>query len=635
MSKKDFGGDASPVNSSAVLARAREWGWTDAPASVLDEAQVCLRWINMRVGEIMIESEVMTDHEVSELLRTKPESVKTLDWFAQNTSGVKIRSLMDRVLSLKRGVAFYEDLGLLTAHPAMRESDVARRCGDLDAALMLIEMRTPVLVFSHWDALFSFSVAGQEARMNDPIRKKLAGAELKLACSRREEIGLVLGTVATGMTGDAAGESDAIWQGNTSELPAQKELARLIEQGISLGATDISFKPFRNGSVQVLMRQYGDLISPLRDGKDRMLDGELATEMINFMSQKSGANPKATRLMKPCDGQITYRSSSGDVFLRLSFIPLQHPGERRDLTSVSMRLLPRAERSISVDELKISPKVRESIEMAMRLGRGFVLVAGPTNSGKSTTIGGAIGMHVDMYGDTRKRLSAEEPIERFYFGVTQINVRELGAKLETEAAEDSFSPILRAMKRHDPDVIIVGEIRDQATGNMSVSSATSGHLVISTIHSNDSIMAIDVLARMVDPAMSFQLVESLSLILSQRLVKTLCPDCRTSGPTKDEHRKIWQHYREVIGDEEYDLPDTLYFANPAGCPHPGCSHGYAGIAPVNEVLPFTRKAKNFASRLLHDPAAREELAKMRTVKMIEEILAMLKDGRADLDSVLV
>lgn len=636
----------SAVTSELIRSRAHSWGWEAPAKETLETAEQSLRWRTMKSGEILVDLGLVTAERAAELLASKPEKTKTLEWFASNDP--KIRSHIEKILTLQKGYAFYDSLSDLAEHPAMKEVDVARRVNELDAVMMVIESATPVLVFSSWQSMFDYSQISHEKRTIDPIRKA-AGRRLKLAVSRTEEVAVVLRS--TGMTrdGDTGSDAEAIWRGGAgSDTEAQRVLARLIDQGISMNATDMALEPVKDGSVRVLFRRYGDLVSPRgrasKDGARKKeggrarsdenvvkLEPQIAEEAIRFLAQKSGANPQATRMTEPSDGQITYRSQAGDIFLRMSFLPLLHPGERRDLTSVSARLLPRVEKSVSVSELRLAKSVVEQIDLAMRLSNGLILLAGPTNSGKSTTIAGAIGLHVDKFGRSKKRISVEDPIERFLFGVTQVNAKHRSTKEGLED-DDRFAIILRAIKRHDPDLILVGEIRDQATADVCVSSATSGHLVLSTIHANDSIMAADVLARMVDSKLSFQLMESLSMILSQRLVRTLCPSCKRERKTSDEDRRIWKHYCETIGDK-VDLPETVHEA--VGCSEPDCDDGYAGMMPINEVLPFTRRAKTLGARLLNDPSAREELAALRTVKMAEEGVRLIREGLADVESVLV
>ena len=642
--KRDNYDSASPQQ---IETRTKLWGWEIPTREVLELAETSLRWRQMRSGQILVELGLVSQARVEELLAARPAGIMTLEWFASNDP--KIRSHIERILTLQKGYAFYDSLSELAEHPALKDPEVGRRANDLDAALMLIESVTPVLVFSSWQGLFDYSQISHEKRVTDPIRK-VAGGNFRLAVSRTEEIAVVLRS--TGMTreGDASGDVEAVWHGGSrSDSDAQRALARLIDQGISMNATDMALVPAKDGSVTVLFRRYGELVSPRGrasrssgDGKRKdgnkarvddtvRLEPSVAEEAVRFLAQRSGANPNATRMTEPADGQITYRSQAGDVFLRMSFIPLQHPGERRDLISVSARLLPRVEKSVSVDELHLAKPVRDQIDLAMRLSSGLILLAGPTNSGKSTTIAGAIGLHVDRFGKSKKRVSVEDPIERFLFGMTQVNAKHRSTR-DGLGGDDRFNIILRAFKRHDPDLILVGEIRDQATADVCVSSATSGHLVLATIHANDAIMAADVLARMVDEKLSFQLMESLSMIISQRLVRTLCPHCKVEREVNDEDRRVWRHYCEGIGDH-VELPEKM--SSPVGCADPNCDEGYSGMLPINEVLPFSRKAKTLGAQLLHDPSARAELAELRTVKLAEEGVRLIREGLTDVDSILV
>jgi type II secretory ATPase GspE/PulE/Tfp pilus assembly ATPase PilB-like protein len=263
----------------------------------------------------------------------------------------------------------------------------------------------------------------------------------------------------------------------------------------------------------------------------------------------------------------------------------------------------------------------------MQISQGLVLVVGPTNSGKSTTIAGALGEHVKLFGDRRKRLSVEDPIERFVYGVQQYNVPP-HIKDDTQR----FEIILRAFKRHDPDIIWVGEVRDKVTADLCVSAATTGHLVLSTLHANDTVIAFDALAKTVEREKRFQLVESMSLLISQRLVKAVCPHCCRIGPPTDDEHRLFQQYLKLIG-ESAELPETIAHANPQGCPR--CDSGYVGLLPINEVLPFDRRGKNAAIALLDGENRRDTLAKARTITLMESARRLLAQHKVDLEAVII
>jgi len=618
----------TPVIADAELTQlALGWGWENPSAEILQIAQQARDAKKMKSGEFLVSLGIITSEQKEQLLATKPEEIQTVAWVARQDN---IAVPVERILALMNGYAYYESLPQLSIHPCMQKAEVIKQAEELDAAVMLIEETVPVLVFSTFSALLQFRSLGRAERMQNAILKIVGDGVPKLAVGSRDEISAVLKNVRSD---DSTGtlESSNIWNAEAAEnksKPENREITRLLDHALAQGATDISFKPFRSGEMQIQLRKYGVLISP--KAVSGRMSADMASKVNSLVQAKSGANRNNTIQRVPTDGQITYRSAVGDAFLRLSFIPLNHLGELRNLTSVSIRLLARSETSVSLRDLQLSPDVVDQIHFAMRMSQGLVLVVGPTNSGKSTTVAGCIGEHVQIYGDTQKRLSVEDPIERFLFGITQINAPpENVVKQENER----FGVILRAMKRHDPDVIFIGEVRDKETADLCVATASTGHLVLSTLHANHTVMGFDVLAKSVDSDKRFQLIESMSMVISQRLVKVLCPHCRIVAPVSDEDRQVFARYLDMLGDSG-ELPETLAHANPEGCEH--CAHdGYSGLLPINEVLPFTRQVKDAAIEMLSGENRRKVLADARTITLLGSGLVLLREHKIDLNDLLV
>lgn len=404
---------------------------------------------------------------------------------------------------------------------------------------------------------------------------------------------------------------------------ANRFITRLIDHALYVDATDIALLPQRDGSYRVQLRRYGEMIDP--KAVSTRIDPALSEQVLMLLMAKSGANPSNTQQRAPVNGQISYRSTNGDVFLRLSFIPLNHLGEMRNLTSVSARLLPRSEAHIDLNSLKLNDAVVDPVSFAMRLGKGLIVVVGPTNSGKSTTVAGAIGAHTRLYGDKRKRLSVEDPIERFLPGITQLNVPgHLGR-------EEGFAEILRALKRHDPDFIWVGEVQDTLTAEICVAQAATGHLVATTLHASDCVTGFDVLAKMVREDKRFQLIEACTLIVTQRLVQRLCPHCKVISSPTDEERRLFKMYCDMIGDQA-ELPAEVGHGNEKGCEN--CDNqGHYGLLPINEVLSFTRSAKDAATRLMHGVGHRGELAQHRSLTMLESGMQLIRAHEIDINSI--
>lgn len=616
-----------PVEANTELVQiARGWGWDNPTPEILVVAQQARESKNMMSAEFLVFLGIITSEQKDRLLATKPSNVQTIAWFAQQDN---ISVPMERVLALMNGYAFYESLPQLSIHPCMQKKEVIKHVEELDAAIMMIEETVPVIVFSTFSALLQFRSLGRAERMQNAILLNIRG-NLQLAVGARDEISAVLKAVRSDDPGGSI-ESANVWYAEAAEnknKPENREITRLLDHALKQGATDISFKPFRSGEVQIQLRKFGLMISP-KVVNSRM-NAELGSKIISLLQAKSGANPTNTIQRIPTDGQITYRSAVGDAFLRLSFIPLNHLGELRNLTSVSMRLLPRSESSVSLGDLHLNVSVVDHIHFSMRMSQGLVLIVGPTNSGKSTTVAGSIGEHVQIYGDSQKRLGVEDPIERFLYGITQINAPSANA---VKQSDERFGIILRAIKRHDPDMIFIGEVRDKETAELCVDSASTGHLVLSTLHANHTVMGFDVLAKTIEPDKRFLLVESMSMIIAQRLVKVICPHCRQVSETSDEDRKDFAQYLDTLG-EEAELPAKLARANPKGCGQCG-EDGYVGLLPINEVLPFNRKVKDAAIEMLSGINRRQVLADARTITLLQSGLALLREFKIELNDLLV
>lgn len=619
----------SKVDDEAATVVAKTLGWSFPPKSVIDmaRASIVAKKLN-NIGELMVHMRYVTRAQLDKALERKPEIVSVVAWMAQQEPGAGI--LVEKVIALVSGVAYYDSMNILTVHPSMREKDVLARADEIDAAVMMIEESKPVVVFATVNGLLKFRAQGREDRANDAIAKVI-GTEHHFAVGPRDEISAIIKDIKSLDVTLSEGEAANVWNAESSEHRGKaeyKEIIRLIDYALSVGANDIALFPSTTGELTVQIRKAGQMMAP-KAVAERM-NSELSSQVLNLLMARSGANPTNTVQRVPTDGQITYRSSVGEAFLRLSFIPLNHLGSVKNLTSVSIRLMPRTEAAVDLDKLGLDVEVVDQIRFAMQMSQGLVLVVGPTNSGKSTTIAGAIGEHVKIFGFAQKRLSVEDPIERLVAGVTQINVPPINL---IKDENERFSTILKAMKRHDPDMIWVGEVRDRVTAELCVSSATTGHLVLSTLHANDAVMGFDVLAKSVAEDRRFQMIEAVSMIISQRLLRVLCPHCRTIHPTTIEDRKVFKKYLDSIGDV-HDLPETIGHAKVGGCS--ACNEeGYLGLVPINEVLPFTRAVKNAASQMISGENTRDVMAGGRTKTMLQSSLEMLRAHRVSLNDILI
>jgi len=375
----------------------------------------------------------------------------------------------------------------------------------------------------------------------------------------------------------------------------------LIQKAIDKGASDIHIEPTRK-SLDVRYRVDGILQNDLEI--DKILDREKRTKalhnaMVNIIKNRSGASGRDMRLdekEKPQDGRIYIPEA--DMDLRVSIIPSMH-GE-----SVVIRLHNREVGLFTLDKLGFEPEDLEKFERLIKLPYGMLLVSGPTGSGKTTTLYSVMQL---INSPKRKTLTIEDPIEYSISGAIQAQTNP--AKLFT------FDRALRAFLRHDPDIIMVGEIRDAPTASMAVEAALTGHLVLSTIHAND---AVSTVTRMRDLGVDARLITSTCIAaLAQRLVRRNCNFC------KEPTRFSTKLYRTM---NKYNIdysPDNLMKGK--GCDI--CKKtGYHGRIGIFELMEMTFEMKELVLQgATHEKM--EELARKQGMKnLMEDALHKVAHG---------
>ncbi|SAI71403.1 general secretion pathway ATPase [Bordetella ansorpii] len=353
------------------------------------------------------------------------------------------------------------------------------------------------------------------------------------------------------------------------DAPVIRMINALFAQAARDNASDIHIEPFETHSV-VRYRVDGtlrDVVSPRK---------ALHSALISRIKIMAHLDIAEKRL--PQDGRIALRVGGRPIDVRVSTLPTGH-GERAVL-----RLLDKEAGRLQLEKLGMSPIVLGRLDKLIRQPHGIVLVTGPTGSGKTTTLYAALSR---LDASTSNILTVEDPIEYDLPGIGQTQVN---AKIDM-----SFAMALRAILRQDPDVIMIGEIRDLETAQIAVQASLTGHLVLATLHTNDSVSAVTRLTDMgVEP---FLLASSLLGVLAQRLVRKLCPECRKP---------------EVLADGS-----TVYRA--VGCPH--CNHtGYSGRSGIHELFVVDDTART----LIHE--GRDEQA-LRQAAAASGMHNMREDGQ--------
>jgi general secretion pathway protein E len=335
------------------------------------------------------------------------------------------------------------------------------------------------------------------------------------------------------------------------EAPIVKLLNSLMQQAIKDKASDIHIEPYAD-SLAVRMRVDGILYTVLKPPK------RIQPQVISRVKIMAGLDIAEKRL--PQDGRISLKAAGREIDVRVSTIPTSF-GER-----VVMRLLDKSRNLLVMEQLGLSEKNLREMKRILTLANGIVLVTGPTGSGKTTTLYTLLGA---INTEQKNVITVEDPVEYQMNGIGQMQVNaNIGL---------TFAGGLRAILRQDPDVIMVGEIRDQETASIAVQASLTGHLVFSTLHTNDSAGA---LTRLVDIGVEpFLIASSLEAVLAQRLVRVLCAHCRQKTVLKAAEAKP---LGALLGAKRKGA--EVYKS--VGCSH--CMNsGYSGRTGISEFLQIT------------------------------------------------
>ena len=337
------------------------------------------------------------------------------------------------------------------------------------------------------------------------------------------------------------------------DAPVVKLLNTVFEEAIRTRASDIHIEP-QEKTLRIRFRIDGIMHVQIE------ADPKISSAVALRLKLMSGLDISEKRL--PQDGRFAVVVKGKSIDVRISTMPTQH-GE-----SAVMRILAQSQGILSLEKMQIPARILARIRAAIARPSGIVLVTGPTGSGKTTTLYAALS---ELNTPDAKIITVEDPVEYRLPGLNQVQVNE---KIDL-----TFERVLRTALRQDPDIILVGEMRDQATAEIGMRAAMTGHLVLSTLHTND---AISTPIRLLDMGVPrFMVALSVNLVLAQRLVRTICTSC-TAPYMPDAHEATWLRYE--LGDK---VAETA-FRKGVGCPQ--CSGtGHSGRTGVYEMLEMTEE----------------------------------------------
>jgi type IV pilus assembly protein PilB len=419
-----------------------------------------------------------------------------------------------------------------------------------------------------------------------------------VAVTEVDDFGSILADAADEFEIDTADGDDNLDQFAASDAPIIKLVNGILVKAVQDGVSDIHVEPYEK-NMQVRYRKDGSLFKAMN------LPMTIKNALVARLKILSGLDITERRV--PQDGRIKMRMGRNrSVDFRVSSLPTLY-GE-----SVVLRILDKSSLNVDLTKLGFEEKTFEMLKRCLSRPQGLLLVTGPTGSGKTVTLYSALN---SMNSEDIKILTAEDPVEFNFKGINQVNVHtEVGM---------TFAAALKAFLRQDPDIIMVGEIRDMETAEIAIKAAMTGHLVFSTLHTNDSAATV---SRLMDIGIpSYMLASSVTMVLSQRLGRKLCQSCKKA--VKYEAEELLK-----VGFRE-DEVDTVVTYGPTGCPE--CNGlGYKGRVGFFELMEMTDEVAKAVSAEVPEDQLRKIAIQEGMTPLREAALQKVRDGITSVEEAL-
>ena len=503
----------------------------------------------IRLGDLLIEHKLISQSQLQAALDEQKKSGRRLGRVLI-ANGYVDEDAMLRVLSEQMRIP-YVDLSMFELNPKLvhllPETDARRH-----RALVLKENPDSLLV-AMGDPMDIFAYDSLVKILQQPVELAIASEEAMLAAMDRiyhdgEEIRSLASEVGRDLSEDTFDLDKLMATSSQSDAPVVRLIQTMFEGAAKVNASDIHIEP---GDEVLRIRRRIDGILHEQIVEDRQITGALVSRL------KLMAHADISEKRLPQDGRFSVNLSDRQIDVRLSTIPTQS-GE-----GVVMRLLDQNNSIKTLDQLGMPQDQLDTFRRIIHKPHGLVLVTGPTGSGKTTTLYSALN---ELNTPQRKIITIEDPVEYRLSRISQVQVNN---KVGLD-----FARVLRTALRLDPDILLLGEIRDQETGEIALRASLTGHLVLSTLHTNDAVSSA---TRLMDMGLEGYLVASaVQCILAQRLIRRVCQTCAT--PRKlDANEQAWLHDEAGINLDNHD------FVHGSGCNQ--CNQtGYSGRIGIYELL---------------------------------------------------
>ncbi|PLX83706.1 MAG: MSHA biogenesis protein MshE [Desulfuromonas sp.] len=556
----------------------------------------------IRIGDLMVSGGAITEDQLMQALamqkKTGAKLGATLIDLGFLTSQEFYRFLADQMnlpfIDLKHYHYNPDTVRLMPETAARRFRTIAL---SLEAGRMLVGMADPTDIHAYDELTKILKRQISIAVVNETELLKT----LDTVYRRTQEIVTIAEELGEELSQGDSNLNQLLATTDVEDAPVVRLLRSLFEDAIQVGASDIHIEPDEK-VLRIRQRIDGVLHEQI------MKEKRIAPAMVSRLKLVCGLDISERRL--PQDGRFNIRVKGKSIDIRLSTMPLQY-GE-----SVVMRLLDQSGGLLNLDHVGMSPYLLKRFRQQLRRPNGLVLVTGPTGSGKTTTLYGALN---ELNHEEKKIITVEDPVE---YRLPRVNQVQVYSKIGLD-----FARVLRAGLRQDPDIVMVGEMRDKETSDIALRAAMTGHLVLSTLHTNDSISTALRLIEM--GTEGYVVASSLRAVLAQRLVRRVCVGCQQPDTLDSAARSFLDTFSLKMGRSF----DPTGFTAGTGCP--SCNNtGYSGRIGVFELLEMNFELADALRR--NDSSDFAELAQQQKgfSSLAQETLLLAQSGVTSIEEVM-